>query len=72
MNTILDIGRLTRTEKVRAMEELWADLSRLEDEYPSPEWHGDVLRDRDEALKEGKEEFVAWEEAKRELRERRT
>ena len=53
INTVLDIGRLTQTEKLRAMEELWEDLTRSEDEYPSPDWHGDVLRDREEALKAG-------------------
>jgi len=51
MNTVLDMGRLTRTEKLRAMEELWEDLTRSEKDYPSPDWHGEVLRDRDKALK---------------------
>ena len=71
MNTILDMGRLTRTEKLRAMEEIWEDLSRSAEEYPSPDWHGEILRDREKALKTGKEEFVPWEEAKRRLREKR-
>jgi hypothetical protein len=70
MNTILDIGKLTRTENLRAMEELWEDLSRPEDQYPSPQWHGDVLREREEDLQAGKDEFIPWEEAKRMLRER--
>jgi hypothetical protein len=70
MNTVLDMGRLTRTEKLRAMEELWEDLTRSADDYPSPEWHGAVLREREEALKTGKDEFVPWEDAKRILRER--
>lgn len=70
MNTVLDIGSLTRTEKLRAMEELWEDLTQSEDEYPSPAWHGAVLREREEALKSGKDEFVPWEDAKRILRER--
>ena len=72
MNTVLDMGRLTRTEKLRAMEELWEDLARSADEYPSPEWHGAVLRERDDALKAGKDAFVPWEDAKRILRERAT
>ncbi len=33
MDTVLDIGRLTRAEKLRAMEELWEDLTRSQDEY---------------------------------------
>jgi len=70
MNTILDMGRLTRTEKLRAMEELWQDLSKTDDEYPSPEWHGEVLREREAALNSGADEFVPWEDAKKTLRER--
>ncbi len=71
MNTVLDIGSLTRTEKLRVMEELWADLTQTEDSYPSPDWHGDVLRERDDALKTGKDEFVPWAEAKRIIREKK-
>ena len=70
MHTILDMGRLTHNEKLRAMEELWEDLTRSEKEYPSPDWHGDVLRDRNVALHAGKDEFVPWEVAKRALREK--
>ena len=70
MNTILDMGKLTRIEKLRAMEELWQDLSKADDEYPSPEWHGDVLREREAALNSGGDEFVSWEDAKKILRER--
>ena len=70
MNTVLEIGKLTRTEKLRAMEELWDDLSRPEDQYQSPEWHGDILREREEALQAGTDAVVAWEDAKRILRER--
>jgi len=64
MNTVLDIGRLSHMDKLRAMEELWDDLSRSQDEYPSPAWHGDVLRAREKALRLGQDEFVPWEEAK--------
>ena len=68
MNTILDIKRLTRTEKLRAMEELWRDISRADDEYPSPEWHGEVLREREAAVHSGSDEFVPWEDAKKIIR----
>lgn len=53
------------------MEELWADLSRDESQVESPAWHGDVLRERAEAVKSGKEVFEDWEDAKRELRKRK-
>jgi hypothetical protein len=64
MNPVLDITKLTRAEKLRAMEELWEDLSRPEAEYESPEWHGEVLRAREVDVQAGRDEFVPWEAAK--------
>ena len=61
---------MTTEEKLRAMEELWADLSRDESQIESPAWHGDVLRERAEAVKSGKETFVDWETAKKQLRKK--
>jgi hypothetical protein len=52
------------------MEELWDDLSRSQAEYTSPDWHGNVLRAREKALKMGRDEFVPWEEAKAILRKK--
>ena len=61
---------MTREEKLRLMEELWADLSRDEAQVTSPAWHGGVLQDRAEDVKSGKEGFMDWGVAKRELRDR--
>ncbi len=60
---------MTREEKLRVMEELWTDLSRDEAQFESPAWHGDVLRERVEAVKSGKEAFMDWETAKQKLRD---
>jgi hypothetical protein len=70
MEAVLPLDQMTMAEKLRAMEVLWADLSRNADSFESPAWHGDVLRERDQRIAEGKESFVAWEDAKRQLRER--
>ena len=69
MQATLPLDRMTREEKLRAMEELWADLSRDEAQFESPAWHGDVLRERVEAAKSGKEAFMDWETAKKKLRD---
>jgi hypothetical protein len=71
MKTVLQLNTLTRAEKLRALEELWKDLSRPEEDYESPPWHGDVLKAREKSLNAGEDEFVPWEEAKRILRERK-
>jgi hypothetical protein len=70
MNAALPLNRMTKEEKLRVMEELWADLSRDESQVESPAWHGDVLHERAEAVKTGKEAFMDWDAAKKQLREK--
>ena len=65
----LPLDKMTVAEKLRAMEALWADLSRNEAAFESPAWHGDVLHDREAKVKSGKETFMDWEAAKKQLRE---
>ncbi|NOS71775.1 MAG: addiction module protein [Verrucomicrobia bacterium] len=71
MQATLPLDKMTREEKLRVMEELWADLSRDESQVTSPEWHGEVLHDRTEAVKSGTEVFMDWNAAKKQLRDRR-
>ncbi len=72
MNSATDIrlDTLTTTEKLILMERLWIDLSARPNEIRSPDWHGDVLSARLQAVQEGKTNFIDWEDAKRRLRER--
>ncbi len=62
---------MTKEDKLRIMEELWADLSRDEAQVGSPAWHGEVLRERAEAVQSGREHFMEWDAAKKQLREKR-
>jgi predicted transcriptional regulator len=34
------------------------------EDIESPEWHGRFLREREEAIKNGTDRFIDWEEAK--------
>ena len=72
MNTAstLPIDTLSIAEKLLLMERLWADLSRRPSDVPIPEWHGDILAERQAAVREGRTSFVEWEAAKDRLRER--
>lgn len=70
MNIALPLDQMTTAEKLRVMETLWADLSRNEQEIESPEWHEQVLRERDERVRTGQESFIDWETAKQQLRDR--
>lgn len=72
MGAEISLDKLTVKEKLELMERLWDELSKRPDDIPSPSWHGDVLAERVQALKEGRTEFVDWEEAKQRLRSRYT
>jgi Putative addiction module component len=72
MEAILPLSQMSVAEKLRAMEMLWADLSRDEAQFESPAWHGEVLSDREEKIKSGQESFMDWETAKKQLRDRLT
>ncbi len=69
MSTTLDLDQMTTEEKLAAMEELWADLSQR-DAVPVPQWHKDILDERQRLIDEGKAEFIDWETAKKQIRER--
>ncbi len=68
MAVTLSIGRMSREDKLRAMEALWADLSRDENETDSPDWHGAVLRETEQLVREGKAKFSDWPSAQRRIR----
>jgi hypothetical protein len=66
MPATIDLKHLTTPEKLRLMEALWHDLS--DTDVQSPEWHGDVLAERDRLIASGEDSFVDWDVAKRQLR----
>ena len=66
----LQISQMTREEKLRAMEALWADLASQETEVESPLWHREALEETAARLASGAEQVLDWEEAKRQIRKR--
>ena len=64
----LDLGKMTVTQKLQMLEAIWDDLSQSPTDVPSPDWHGDILAKRIEAVEEEQSTFQDWEEAKKELR----
>ena len=69
MNVTLPLDQMTIAEKLQAMEALWQSLSQS-GRMPSPEWHRQVLEEREKRFKAGLEQTVDWETAKKELRSR--
>ena len=59
---------MSRNEKLRAMEALWADLSRDGKKMESPEWHAEALQQTEQLVAQGKAKFSDWEDAKERVR----
>ena len=47
MKLELPLKEMRVAEKLEAMETLWADLSRNAPEWVAPEWHAQVLEERE-------------------------
>lgn len=69
MIALEQIHQLPLREKLLVMEALWDDISRQEEALEVPQWHKDVLDDRERLLAGGKAQFVDWEKAKRQINE---
>jgi len=68
MRPTLPLNEMTLAEKLETMEALWEDISRNEAVFASPDWHADVLREREKLIESGEAQFIDWEQAKEELR----
>jgi hypothetical protein len=64
----LDVKTLSKVEKLRLLEALWADLSGEGSEIASPPWHQEALQEATRLHAEGKASFSDWAEAKERIR----
>ncbi len=69
MSTQLQIDQMTITEKLRVMEELWEDLRTRAGAVPVPQWHKDVLDEREQLIESGDAQFEDWDTAKKRITE---
>lgn len=61
---------MTMAEKLRIMEELWDDLRARAGDVPVPQWHKDLLEERERLIETGEVQFGDWEAAKKRITER--
>lgn len=64
----LPLDKMSVEDKLRTMELIWEDLLRTPTDIPSPLWHRDVLEAREKRIREGRDQFIPWDEAKRDFR----
>ena len=69
MSTDLHIGQMTVAEKLRIMEELWDDLRTRAEDVPMPQWHKDLLNERERLIETGEAQFDDWNSARKRITE---
>ena len=68
MHVTIPLDKMSVTDKLQAIEEIWADLTMVSEDVPSPAWHADVLRAREERISDGRSRFLDIAEAKAAVR----
>jgi len=68
MKVAIDLKAMTVPEKLDLMEAIWADLSKDDENLPVPDWHAQVLYEREERLNRGEEQLIDLDEVERQLR----
>ena len=68
MPLTLSLKKMSRDDKLRAMEAIWSDLSQDESKFKSPPWHADALQEAQQLFKAGNATFSDWDEAKARIR----
>ena len=60
---------MTIAEKLSVMEQLWGDLRTRAEKVPVPQWHKDLLDEREHLIETGGAQFEDWEIAKKRITE---
>jgi putative addiction module component (TIGR02574 family) len=66
--SITEIHQLSLSEKLQIMEAIWEDLRTQAKDVPVPRWHEELLDARRDAVAQGREEVLDWDDVKRSLR----
>ncbi len=69
MAALEEIRQLSLHEKLQMMEALWEEIARKEEQVEIPQWHKDLLDERERLIQEGKAKFIDWETAKNEIQD---
>lgn len=63
----LELNKMTNKDKLKTMEVLWDDICRNIPDFSSPAWHENILKEREQKLREGKDKFIDWDQAKKDI-----
>lgn len=62
-----EIRQMSLPEKMALLETVWSEIATDPGQVEVPQWHKDILDERDLALKEGRAVVLDWDEAKRQI-----
>ena len=66
--SILNLEAMSTSEKFMAMEELWEDISKdIDTDELTPQWHLDILDEREKRVQSGETKFENFDDVKKEL-----
>jgi len=63
-----DVKKMSKAERLQAMETLWDSLLYENGEIETPEWHEKVLTERRKRIENGRAEFLSLSDLKKSQR----
>ena len=70
MDALLPLDQMTAEEKLRALEAIWDDLCRNDEQIPVADWQKELLDHRQGQIAAGEAKFSDWETVRQSIRER--
>ena len=64
---VIQSDQMMLAEKLLAMEALWDNLCRREEDLPMLQWHKELLDERERLIRDGQARFTEWETARRRI-----
>ncbi|WP_304511836.1 addiction module protein [Desulfobacula sp.] len=65
----LPLDKMNVHDKISTMELLWDDICRNTPDFTSPSWHEEILMEREKKIKQGIDDFIDWDVAKKNIRD---
>ena len=57
-----ELEKMSVTERLQAMDQLWDSLNRSGEEIPSPDWHQDLLAETKARTQRGEAKFLTLDQ----------
>lgn len=67
MTELSFLANMSLPEKLQLLEAVWDDVCKHPESVQSPEWHREVLAEREKRLENGEATFSSWAGAKKRL-----